>query len=38
LGEKVNGCRVWVAKPEKRGHFEYLDVEWGMILKWIKKN
>jgi hypothetical protein len=20
---------------KKRGHFEYLDVEWGMILKWI---
>jgi hypothetical protein len=23
---------------KKRGHFEYLDVEWGMILKWILKN
>jgi hypothetical protein len=36
-GEKRNAYRVWVGKPEERGHLEGLGIEERIILKWMLK-
>jgi hypothetical protein len=37
-GENRNAYRVWVKKPEERGHLEGLGIEQRIILKWMLKN
>lgn len=36
-GEKRNSYRVWVGKPEERGHLESLGTEESIILKLMLK-
>jgi len=36
-GENRNAYRVWVGKPEERGHLEGLGIEERGILKWMLK-
>jgi hypothetical protein len=35
FGTRSGAYRVWVGKPRKRGHFEDIDIDGRLILKYI---